>query len=203
MLVSCVCLTIPARAAFLAQAISAFEAQDWPDKELVIVADECCEIPLERSDIAVVMCEAGTRIGTKRNLGSRLARGRFIVNWDDDDYSAPSRVRDQVERLMQHAAAVTSYRNLLFTDGSTVWLNRNWPGGYGTSLAFRRTWWERNPFPDIQAGEDWEFVSHAMRSGEYVAGDAKDLMLCRVHPGNTVPKQIGAGWRQINDGVYA
>lgn len=191
------------RREWLAKAIACFRSQDYVGgAELILVADSSSEIveiageTYRRSPrgskirFAVL---AGT-IGAKRNLACSLAKGEIVVHFDDDDFSAPGRVTDQVSRLLESGKAVTSYRNLKFTDGERAWINRNWPGGYGTSLAYRRDWWQVHPFPEMQIGEDWEFVAEAMRAGEFVAGDAQDFLVATIHRDNTSPRQIGPNW---------
>jgi hypothetical protein len=140
-------------------------------------------------------------IGAKRNLAAKLtSRCRpddMLVNWDDDDWSGPERLDDQCWRLQQAGAAVTGYREIPFQDGEHWWLNHNWPGGYGSTLLYRRDWLDEHPYPDMQVGEDWEFVSQAMQADAFVAGHAGPHFVATIHPGNTAKRVIGAGWEPI------
>ena len=97
-IVSCICLTThPKRVKFLPDAISSYRAQEYPNKELVIINDGD---PLPRIDGALVINlpkrENRWTIGEKRNAGVRMARGEFIATWDDDDISLPNRLSEQV-----------------------------------------------------------------------------------------------------------
>jgi hypothetical protein len=68
----------------------------------------------------------------------------------------------------------------------------------GTSLCYRRDWWERNRFPSLQVGEDNHFVAAARDAGQLVAADAGELMYARIHPGNTSPKSAtGDQWKRL------
>ena len=69
------------------------------------------------ASIRLVHIEQGRTIGEKRNFGAGRARGAVIAHWDDDDYSAPDRLEDQVGRLLQSGKAVTGYFAMRFTDG--------------------------------------------------------------------------------------
>lgn len=97
-LITCVCLTThPKRAKFLPDAISSYRAQEYPNKELVIINDG---EPLPRIDGALVVNlpkrDNRWTIGEKRNAGVRMARGEFIATWDDDDISLPNRLSEQM-----------------------------------------------------------------------------------------------------------
>lgn len=131
-------------------------------------------------------------LGNKLNLACSLASGEYIVHFHDDDWSAPGRIEDQITRLIASGKAVTTYRNLVYTDGARRWINRNWPGGFGTSLCHRRDWSDGHNFPAIES-EDWYFVSAAMRANQHVAGDAGSLMLVRL----TANAKVGANWEEI------
>lgn len=103
-LVTCVCLTThPKRAKFLPDAISSYRAQEYPNKELVIINDGD---PLPRIDGALVvnLPRRASRwtIGEKRNAGVRMARGEFVATWDDDDISLPNRLSDQMAHIVEH-----------------------------------------------------------------------------------------------------
>jgi len=180
------------------RSLDCWRAQTWKEKELIILDDA------EDPSFPAGVTEPGVRylrsaigrlsIGMKRNDSVAIAKGEMVVHFDSDDIYAPERMADQVQRLMTSGKAVTNYRNIKFTDGSNWWLNTNWPGGYGASLCYRRDWWAKHPFPDTSDSEDWHFVSEAMRADAFVAGDAGDRMVATIHPGNTSPRVIGAGW---------
>lgn len=105
-LITCVCLTThPKRAKFLPDAISSYRAQEYPNKELVIINDG---EPLPRIDGALVvnLPRRANRwtIGEKRNAGVRMARGEFVATWDDDDISLPNRLSDQMSCAVENGA---------------------------------------------------------------------------------------------------
>jgi glycosyltransferase involved in cell wall biosynthesis len=136
-------------------------------------------------------------IGEKRNFGCDRATGEYIAHWDDDDFSAPERLADQLARLEQSGKSVTGYHSMRFTDGSRWW---RYCGAQtyslGTALCYRRDWWERNRFDAVQIGEDNRFVMTAAQAGQIVSVDAGELMYATVHGGNTSPRVMdGDNWK--------
>ena len=141
----------------------------------------------------------GLEIGSKRNFGCGQARGSIIAHWDDDDFSAPGRLADQVSRLVVSGLAVTGYHSMRFTDGSSCWWysgTRNY--SIGTALVYRRDWWEGHPFLGLQVGEDNRFVEIAARARQLLSVDAGDLMYATIHEANTSPRKLhGSNLKRI------
>ena len=193
---TCLCLTRNRRQ-WLPQAIRCYQAQTYPNRELLIIADgePVHDLIPDDPSIRYVHIAGHSQIGAKRNLGCERARGEVIAHWDDDDYSAPGRLRDQVERL--EGFGVTGYRTLRFTDGTRWWLYSG-ASNYapGSTLCYRKSFWESNKFPDIQIGEDQSFVTKARNT--LVLSDAGDLMHATIHPGNTSPRQLDTKqWKEL------
>ncbi len=125
--------------------------------------------------------------------------GEIIAHWDDDDYSAPGRLTDQVERLIDSGLSVTAYRSMKFTDGHDFRLYLGTPlYALGTSLCYRKDWWSANRFRSLQIAEDFWFADAARGARQLTSVDGGELMYATVHPSNTSPRQwTGASWRQI------
>lgn len=84
-----------------------------------------------------------------------------------------------------------------FTDGISSWLYEGASCyAVGTSLCYRRDWWERHRFPEVNVGEDNTFVGAAARERQLDSIDAGELMWATVHPGNTSPRATQA-WRKL------
>lgn len=186
--VTALCLTRNRRQ-WLPKAIRTFQLQTYPNKELLILSDgeDVRDLVPDDARIRLVHIEEGRTIGEKRNCGAGLAGGDVIVHWDDDDWSAPKRLADQMQRLRETGKSVTGYCSMLFTDGSRWWLydgvgNFN---AMGTSLCYRKNWWRSHPFPAKQIGEDGEFVTEARQHHQLVSVPAGNLMAASIHPGNT------------------
>lgn len=200
MLVTCFCATRNRRE-WLPQAIANFQAQTYKDKRLLIVADgeDVQDLkpfdPEFRISLCIVPESMRPRtLGEKFNLcceQDNLSGSEVFCKWDDDDYSAPGRIADQVARLEASGKAVTGYNCMRFTDGKSWW---HYAGprdhfALGTSLCFRRDWWEKHPFPAKQVGSDVAFVTAAANARQIASVPAGDMMVATIHPENTSPRK--------------
>lgn len=190
-LVTCIMPTLAGREAYRRQAEACFESQTYVRRELVVV-------------------ENVRPVGKARNEAIRKAKGDVIVHWDDDDWSAPGRVEDQVRRLAETGANIVGYHAMLFYDEARgLWWRFYRPNyGLGTSFCYRRSLWGRlGGFPvarpkggPLKVGEDnaWRRKLHSIRM-PFPTTDAGELMWARIHAGNTSPKKTtgsDGSWRK-------
>lgn len=166
---------------------------------MLIVADGEDVRDLVPEDIRLIhLAEKPFSIGEKRNFGITRARGDVICHWDDDDWSAPGRLRHQVDALVESGKQVAGFHSMRFTDGLKWWKYSN-VGSYalGTSLCYWRSWWEGHRFPAKNIGEDNEFVSVAAAARQLHAEDAENLMHATIHDGNTSKRNFGSNWKEL------
>ena len=202
-LVSCLMPTADRRA-FVPRAIQQFLRQTYAARELVIVddgADPVGDLVPDDPRIRYLRTEPCASLGEKRNLACSLARGSLLAHWDDDDWMSDTRLAAQVEALQSSGADVCGLSTVRYFDPVAGraweyrWTDRRRPWVGGNTLLYRRTAWERRPFPPLNEGEDtrWVFslpTLHAMRDGSWFAA--------MVHGGNTSPKQTrGTHWHPI------
>lgn len=201
-LVSCIMLTRD-RPEFVPRALHCFRTQDYPNLELIIVDDGTNPIgdllpPDPR--IRYYRLSRPLKVGAKRNHACGLALGEIVVHWDDDDWYSPHRVRIQVRSLQTGSAALSGTSRLYFYDAASqkAFLYRysagRQPWVAGTTLAYRRDFWQSHPFADIQVGEDSRFVWSAAPGS---VRDLQDLTLCvaAIHANNVSPKRTsGSCW---------
>jgi len=175
---------------------------------LLIISDgeDVRDLLPEDQRIGLVHLASQETIGRKRNYGCSRAAGNVIAHWDDDDWSHPTRLSDQVVRLASSGKAVTGYNTMRFTDGVSSWRYRRLtsePFAIGTSLCYRREFWAAHQFPAVQVGEDGVFVTNAaalkqLISVPAVTPDGTELMWATVHQDNTSPRRLsGANWEQV------
>lgn len=191
------------RKEWLPKAIECFQRQTYPHRELIILADgeDVRHIIPEDNRIRYIhLAPPARQIGDKRNFGCDLAAGSVIAHWDDDDFSAPERLADQVERMVSSGKAVTGYHSMRFTDGKRWWAyNGKNDYAIGTSLCYRREWWERNKFPAVQIGEDNRFVEAAYAARQLISIPAGDMMHATIHRGNTSKRSLKPPtWTEIS-----
>ena len=191
-LVSCIMPTCN-RLRFVPEAVRCFLRQDYPNLELVIVDDGTESVePMLPGDprLRLIRLAGKENVGAKRNLACGSANGEFVVHWDDDDWYPADRVRRQVAALGAGRTEICGTSTLFYHDATSgrAWryryLNGRHPWVAGNTLAYRKSWWTRHPFPEIQVGEDARFISTAPR--EAVCDLlAPDLCVARIHSGNT------------------
>ncbi len=187
------------RSKWALQAIQCFFSQTYPKKELIILDDtedpslpDCASI-----GYTSLVCASGRMtIATKRNKLAGMARGEIIWTLDDDDWSAPERMADQVQRLQESDKAITGYNSILFHDGERGYRYKGPPTyALGTSLCYRRDWALANPFQDspkrVDAvsgqfiASDNGVVAEANAQRQLVTVDGGSMIVARMHPGNT------------------
>ena len=195
--VSCIMPTYNRRR-FVPLAVRWFLAQDWADRELIVVDDgdePCGDLLPEDARIRYVRLERRHSLGAKRNLACQAASGSVIVHWDDDDWSAPTRLTYQVSSLLKAGAAVCGLTRVYYHQPTT---GRSWqyvyPAGQrpwvsGNTLCYTRDFWRRNPFPDINVGEDARFLWSDPSRKLLALEDASFFVAC-VHDANVDPKRV-------------
>jgi predicted O-methyltransferase YrrM len=169
-LISCIMPTADRRR-FVPHAIRHFLAQEYPERELVIVDDGKDPVEdLVPSDTRVryIRLDSRRSIGAKRNIACAAARGTLVAHWDDDDWMAPCRLGYQIEELESDSASIAGLDNIHYYDPASerAWRYRYPPGARrwvgGNTLFYRKALWTQQPFAEIDVGEDARFVwAHA------------------------------------------
>lgn len=192
------------RREWAAQALRSFFSQSHSDKQIIIADDDddpsFDPFPKDPDGLdRINYLRIGHRrsIPLKRNLCCELASSDIIMHWDSDDWSARHRMADQAVRLENSGLAVGGYYSMLFWDHQSR-LGYRYRGAanyaVGTSLAYRRDWWEGHRFPEnIQLGEDNEFVRIARNHGQIHSADSGALMVARIHADNSCAKNRSGG----------
>jgi glycosyltransferase involved in cell wall biosynthesis len=182
------------RPKYVKQAIACFQAQTYPEKELIIL-DSGTPIKANwpRNVFYHRIDGTGLTLGELRNAACRLSHGELIAHWDDDDYSHPKRLAEQVRFLRSTDADVVGYRSMHFVCEETkkAWLYRNEDVyALGTSLLYTRDYWRSNKFPKKDAGEDYEFIEPATQKRSIHVTDGTARMIARNHSENTCEREL-------------
>ncbi len=98
-------------------AVESAQKQDWPNLEILVVDDHSIDGSMEHlkslaeqdKRIRLLQHEQNMGVGAARNTLVDNARGEFIVFFDDDDISQPTRVSTQYARI-------AGYENAIGTD---------------------------------------------------------------------------------------
>ena len=203
-LVTCIMPTYNRRS-FVPQAVRCFLRQDYPRLELLVLDDgsePVSDLVPNNDRVRYIRLNRKLTIGAKRNLACEHARGEFIVHWDDDDWYPRGRVRTQINALLEHGHDLCGSSRIAYYDAvrQQAWEYRYpgtkapWVGG--NTLAYRKSFWARHKFPDIQVGEDSRFVWSGPAK---LIRDLADPTLCvaSVHSDNTSRKDVnGCYWHE-------
>ena len=173
-LVSCLMVTrlSPDRVDRALAAVAAFQAQDHPARELVVILQPSAD-PSARRRLEDMVRSAGpapTRVveapdaaslGALRNRALAAAAGDYVCQWDDDDIYHPQRLSAQLEALRGGGCEALYLQDVLqyFPASRTLyWTNwRATPiGGHPGTLMMRRQAPVRYPEtgPQARLGED-------------------------------------------------
>jgi O-antigen biosynthesis protein len=199
---------------FALQAVRSFLAQDFENKELVVLEDGTSSLagrlPDDRRIRHVVTGRAARSIGAMRNEACQLARGEIVAHWDDDDWYAPERLTRQVAAIRVGEADITALRNSVVFDLPAWRFWRMRPDlhrrlfvrdVHGGTLVYRRwVWEEKARFPNCSLAEDAIFLEQAIRGGARLrALEAEGMFVYVRHGGNAWQFACGligdrAGW---------
>jgi glycosyltransferase involved in cell wall biosynthesis len=179
------------------QAIVDFLAQDYTERELVVLddGDPAITVPKD-SRIRLVRQEERKILGWKREALVQLAQGDILVTWDDDDWHGPARVSVQVAAIRDGKEAsvfggIRSYEEATDTFWETPtdrWLA---PG----TLAFTRRFHGYGAYPNRDIGADSAFIRARPRKLiEWLDGRPHYVM---VRHARHRTSHCFAGWTQL------
>ena len=189
-LVSCLCVTRN-RVPLLRRAVACFLQQSYHPRELVVVfeSDDAAtrDYLATLNEPAVskieIPCLPKQRLGTLRNLALAAAQGRYVAQWDDDDWYAPDRLTAQIGALRQSGRSGCLLPQwIIFDDGTKrAYLSavRTWEG---SMVALRSA---VPPYPDLAQGEDTPVIKGLLDAGQLAFVNQPYLYVYVNHGGNT------------------
>ena len=111
-LVSAVMCTCAGREKLARHAVLQFREQTHEDKELVIINQGSNWITKKgEENITEVMVRDDLTNGAMRNIGDSIARGQYIVRWDDDDIFTERRIEMQLNAIKETGYPASSFSN--------------------------------------------------------------------------------------------
>lgn len=204
-LVSCIMLTFNRRH-LIPLALKSYLWQDWPARELVVIDDgsDCvADLFEDIPDVTYVRLPDKIAVGEKVNIACRYSRGEVIATWDDDDFSAPNRLTDQVTRLLDSGKALTGYSTMLFWDEKHGKASR-YLGmtdyATGTSQVYLKSFWQRHPSQPKDVAYDNDIWREARNEGQVVCVEGRGMMVARIHGRNVSGERKAIGsemWPEV------
>jgi len=194
------------RPLFLEHALELIAAQDYPPDRYEVVLVDSSSPPVEALLRRWSVSEhLGDRlryfhigrplsIGEKRNFAVRQSRGSIVMQWDDDDYYGPNRMRLQAAPIREGRVRCTAllFGLWYFLDQDEFWygppaeLGHGLNGGHPGTFAFDRTIWsasdKRLQYPPTSFADPDDFQSAAadlLRAGTEEIGSEVDFVYVR------------------------
>lgn len=189
-LVSCVCVTRK-RVPHLRRAVDCFLAQTYQTRELVIVyeSDDSATrdfyLGLKHPAISAIEVAASPKktLGALRNISIKSCRGRYIAQWDDDDWYSPDRLAVQLAAIRHSGKPACVLVRWIMYDEITgrAYLSerRTWEG----SLVALRS--AAPSYPELAKGEDTVAIGEMLKQDMLVGLDRPELYVYVYHGGNT------------------
>lgn len=135
-MISCLLVTARGRFHHVQRSVRCYLDQTYPNKELVVVNEGPLEYQtqidewfqtLGRSDIRTVWLSGKYTLGALRNISMAMALGKYMCQWDDDDFCMPYRLATQYAHLAATPGAKVCYLSdqlhYYFSTGEVYWDN--------------------------------------------------------------------------------
>jgi hypothetical protein len=219
----CVIMLTSDRPQMLARAVKSWKAQTYRSR-LLIWDTGLTPVQMDLFDLPACYSDGftgafnhrgvlGDSIGSARNRANYFASQPhigfhphdIIVHMDDDDWSHPYRIAEQVEFLQKSGADAVGYSTAVFwreptkdkceycpSVGQAYFYTAQFADypPLGASLCYWRKAWERRPFPDVSLGEDFAWlngVRHVSVSSRHVSVSSlltDPRIICGIHSSN-------------------
>lgn len=179
------------RVPLLKRAVHSFLHQTYSPCELIIqyeaddVATRTYVRTLVDARIVAVEVQALPRLslGSRRNIALRDAKGKYTAQWDDDDWSAPTRLAEQINAIrVSGRQGCVLLRCVLFDEQlqqASLSASRFWE----FSLVAERL--AMPAFPELAKAEDTPVVVHMLNAHQLAGIDRPDLYVYVYHGSNT------------------
>lgn len=196
-LVSCLMVTAN-RKHLMRRAISCFNKQSYPNKELVIVDDGTQNLDnvlnhVPGDELVYVKLDPSedNTLGKLRNISLEKASGDFFAQWDDDDWYHPDRLSVQIDTLNQGFDACCLSGALMHLDVEPYIRHPyvgNLPNGIPGSIMHRKD--PSITYPHTRRAEDTVYLDQWMDKRYTKLSDEYSYLFLRSYHGdNTWEKE--------------
>lgn len=206
--ISCLLVTAKGRIEYFRRSFQCYLDQTYPNRELVIVNEGPFEYQQQiksivgnRDDVRFVFLDGYYTLGALRNISIALCHGDLFVQWDDDDFNMPDRLRTQYAYLYKHPNArvcyLTDQLHYYFPTQELYWNNWEWflSGNVqefslipGTIMAYKSGFDVRYPSAGhfASAGEDSVLAHNLCEQGKVILLRDKGYLHVYSFHGNNV-----------------
>ena len=176
------------------ESIASFAGQTYANRELVVVIDdpnpEFHQVLHERQasvpGMRVIIVPEQKPLGALRNISMEEAKGDYLVQWDDDDLSAPNRIEWQLREMLVAKSKVSylsEYTHHFLNDDRRV--PCRWHNGFPGTLMFHSS--VSAKYQELPKHEDTFFKLKLREMGVpmVVLENEPELFTYRFHGTNT------------------
>ena len=191
------------RARLIPLALRSFQNQTHTELELLILDDGKQPIshliPNDPRIAYIKIPPPPLTLGAKLNALAKLARAPILVNWDDDDWSAPTRIEYQLQHLLTTNKSLTGFNCFHYWDTTTqqayLWKhpNRNFCPPGATQM-YTKAWLLAHPMRNITLPVDLYFGREARTMNQVTEQPGLGFLVARFHGNNS--------WRTIMRNRY-
>lgn len=200
--VSVVCPTYNRRE-FLPYLLYIWQYQDYPaDKRELVILDDS---PVSNADIVAMMVDSSQpnvryihsderlALGKKRNMLNDLAKGEYILCFDDDDYYPPNKISYQVAQLQENNAVFSGSDQLYiwYSHLNKIYLTYSFGPQHALNgtFGFHRNFLKKHRYDDTaMRAEEGGFLKGFTAPVHQI--DPKQAILCISHSHNTYDKDF-------------
>jgi hypothetical protein len=202
--ISVVCPTWNRRE-FLPYLLYIWQYQDYPaDKRELIILDDSAQsnadlvtmLTGEAGNVRYVHSEERLALGKKRNLLNEMAKGEYILCFDDDDYYPPDKISYQVSQMQLNNARFSGCDQIYIWYSHLDKIYLTYPFGAthalnGTFGLHRNLLAKHRYEDDANLGEEQAFLKGF--TAPVLQVDPKKAILCISHSSNTYDKDFIMG----------
>lgn len=192
------CLMVTANRRDLARrAIQCFENQTYQNKELVIVDDGeedysliLEHLPPEQVKYVKLKKQPDFVLGKLRNRSLEEATGDYLIQWDDDDWYHPERIKIQANILDQGYDACCLASSLMHLDTDEFMMHPYvgiLPDGIPGSIMHRKS--ETIRYPETRRSEDTVYLEEWMKLRYYKLDHSFNYLFLRAYHGDNTWEQ--------------
>ena len=190
------------RRKFIPMLIELYKRQTYPKEKMewiVIddgrdkVEDLFIEAAQDIPNLRYIYLEEKVRIGAKRNMLNKEARGNIIVAMDDDDYYPANRVKSVVDAFKKYPRvdlAGSSEMFLYYIDSKKIYSIGPYHQNHATNgtMAWRKRYADAHQYNEyVTKSEEDSFLDNFKHT--MIQLDPKDTILVMCHDDNTADKK--------------
>ena len=189
------------RRKFIPTLIEIYKNQTFPKEKMewIIIddgRDKVEDLFLEAAknipNLRYIYLDEKLRIGAKRNLLNKEARGKILIAMDDDDYYPADRVMTVVDAFKKYPRvelAGSSEMHMYYTDNKKIYVIGPHHSNHATNgtMAYRKSYSDKHFYNEfVTSAEEISFLENYKH--QMIQLDPKKTILVICHTDNTVDK---------------